>query len=164
MSFETFKILIEFAVLITMGLFILDILGIVGSVNHTVRWDQTEGKIVHSEVRAIFDMVGSTSNNYIAEVKYQYRINDKTYESSKISSISESVVFRKKNDAKEYLELFSLGKRIPVFYKPKKPEFSVLNPENKVEREKNIRFEIIIIFMLLLVYIFLKILNLANVW
>ena len=163
MSFETLKILIEFAVLVTMGLFLLDILGTIGRANHTVRWNQTEGKIVHSEVRTIFDIVGSTSNNYVAEVKYQYKINDKRYESKKISPIKESAVFRKKNDAKEYLELFALGKIIPVFYNPKKPEFSVLNPEDKVEREKNIRIEIIIIFMLLLCYIIFRILDLTGV-
>jgi hypothetical protein len=164
MSFETLKILIEFAVLITMGLLLFDILGIIGRANRTVRWNQTEGKIVHSEVRAIFDIVGSTSNNYVAEVKYQYKINNKTYESKKISSIRESAVFRKKNDAKEYLELFSLGQIVPVFYKPNKPEFSVLNPEDKVEREKNIRFEIIIILMLLLFYILLRFNGIISIW
>jgi len=164
MSFETLKILIEFVVLVTMGLFLLDILGIIGRVNRNVRWNQIEGKIVHTEVRTIFDLVGSTLNNYLAEVKYEYTINDKTYESKKNSPIRESAVFRKKNDAKEYLELFPLGKIIPVFYKPKKPEFSVLYPKDTVEREQNIRFEIIKIILLLLFFIFLRFIDLAAIW
>jgi hypothetical protein len=164
MSSETLKILIEFAILVTMGLFMLDILGIISRVNHRLRWNQIEGKIVHTDVRTIFDIVGSSINNYSAQVRYEYTVNDKLYESIKISPIKELAVFRKKTDAKKYLELFPIGKIIPVFYKPHKPEISVLNPKDTEEREENIRFEIIVIFMLLLFYIFLKILDLADVW
>lgn len=56
-----------------------------------------------------------------------------------------------------------IGKIIPFFYKPHKPEISVLNPEDTEEREKNIRFEIII-FMLLLLYLFLRIVDIASIW
>ena len=164
MSFEAFKIFLEFVVLITMGFFLLDILGVIKRGKKTRKWNKTEGEIIKNKVGAIFDIVGSSLNNYSAQVRYQYTVNSKIYESNKISLINESCVFRKKNDAKQFLKSFPVGKKIPVFYTSQKPEIAVLNPNDKQERAEQINFQIKIIFILLLFYIFIKILNLMAVW
>jgi hypothetical protein len=164
MSFETLKILIEFAILVTMGLFTLNLLGAIKGVSHTLLWNRTEGKIVHTEVRTIFNIFDSSPTTYSAQIIYQYTVDAKTYKSNKISPIRQLAVFTKKNNAQKYLDLFPVGKKVPIFYKPQKPEIAVLNHENIEEVEEHIRLQVKIIFILILFYIVLKILNLTDCW
>jgi hypothetical protein len=164
MSFETLKILIEFAILLTIGLLTLDLLGDIKRVRDTLLWNRTEGQIIHTEIRTIFDKFGSFLLTYSTHIIYEYTVDAKTYKSNKISPIRELEVFLKKNNAQKYLDLFPVGKKIPVYYNSQKPEIAVLNHDNIKEVEEHIRFQIKIIFILLLFYIFLKILNLTDVW
>ena len=92
--------------------------------NETNQWEQTVGKILHSEIeRNEFSTEPDTT--YSLKVKYQFTVNNKTYHAKKIycgDSISVNFPYRLKKRLKKYAE----DNMVDVFYNPGNPGESVL--------------------------------------
>jgi len=94
---------------------------------------KTQGEVIKSEIK-IFYLREQRPEEALAsiakkvDVRYQYFVNDKMYESQKITN-KEIFIFNKTN----YLKKYPISKKIDVFYDPHNPKDSVLELDTNFE-------------------------------
>lgn len=69
---------------------------------------------------------GSTIRVYSANIEYNYVVNGNEYSSKKIKWVD--ITSNSKAHHNEVVEKYFLGKKVNVFYNPKYPKISVLEP------------------------------------
>jgi len=115
---------------------------------NTIEFIQTDGIVNKS------DLGYGSKPRYRFDIKYQYKINGESYESTRVG------FGFKGSDKKEKVALilnrYPIGQRVTVFFNKSNPSFSVLKPE------RNDRFIFILLLVLyligigLVIYIFVK--------
>lgn len=90
-------------------------------------WPTVEGKILSSEVvrKTSSSSNGGSSTTYHAEVDYQYTVDGKKYFSDRVSFGQYGSSDR--GHASGIVNIFSEGKKVPVYYDPEDPKTSVLD-------------------------------------
>ena len=87
-------------------------------------WPTVEGQVTRSEVTTSTDSDGDDS--YSPEVTYEYLVDDQAYENTTIKFGENSYSSRRR--AQEIAATYPVGKQVDVFYDPKAPGRSVLEP------------------------------------
>jgi hypothetical protein len=99
------------------------------------KWHATVGKIVRSNLQSVlvprggkksYNVDGSVRliTAYIPDILYEYRAYVQAFQSKQIYSGQNFPV--PLNFANEFVEKYSEGKEVTVYYDPEKPEFAVL--------------------------------------
>lgn len=88
----------------------------------SINWPHTQGVIIESHVWEHEDD-DSSVKSYDPIIKYSYTVNGKTYTNDVVNY---DYVNRGKEWAENVIADYPKNQQIPVFYKPDKPEFSVL--------------------------------------
>lgn len=117
-------------VLIGIGLVVVVFaIGCTGIVWQACRWPVTRGRIVSSGARSFqfSSGEGSSSTRYKPNVAYTYEVNGQQYSGSKVnydllaSGMSQSY-------AQQIAAKYKVGQEVTVYYNPKNPADSMLNP------------------------------------
>ncbi len=96
---------------------------IIHKANASKDWPTVEGNIVDSKVGWYSDPDGKM---YIAEIKYNYIVNGKSYSTNKISAVQSSSSL--KSTAKSLVAKYPTGSTVLVHYDPKSPSNALLEP------------------------------------
>jgi hypothetical protein len=105
-------------------------IGCTGVVWQACRWPTTRGRVVSTGVRS-FEFSsgeGSSSTRYKPNVVYRYEVNSQQYSGDKVnydllaSGMSESY-------AQKIAAQYQVGQEVTVYYNPKNPADSMLNPQ-----------------------------------
>jgi cell division protein YceG involved in septum cleavage len=92
-------------------------------------WPSVKGTIIASGVSSERKRETTTQRAYIssdAALIYQYQVNGRAYSSGKIRI--GDFAFRSGSRAKEIVSKYPEGKKVIVYYNPKNPEITVLEP------------------------------------
>jgi hypothetical protein len=92
-------------------------------------WPTIQGTITSAQVQRCEGNADSEhpgSDTYVPQVKYQYEVHGVTYVSDRLC-FGGSVHYSEES-ARRKLSLYSEGKPATVFYHPKKPQLSTLQP------------------------------------
>jgi hypothetical protein len=105
-------------------------------------WPSTVGVITETDVRFEFSHGKGPHNNYHPEVNYTYSVDGRTYHGDQISKSSKS--FRTNADAQLFIENYTVGSHVEVFYDPDNPSDAVL--ESQIESDLFIPIRVCAIF------------------
>ena len=117
-----------YIVLIAIGLFLVVITPIsIKAGKRSTTWPTVPGKVISSEVEreTRTDSDDNVSVNYYPRIRYEYKVEGKTYQSTKYKLLDASTTKKK---AEEFTALFLPGNAVTVHYNPSKPENAVLQP------------------------------------
>jgi hypothetical protein len=94
----------------------------------TKSWPKTAGKIVSSELYEAKRLTknGSSITVYSADIEYIYNVNCNEYFSKKIKWIDHNS--NNKRHHQEVVGKYPINRIVEVFYNPKKPSISLLEP------------------------------------
>ena len=100
---------------------------------HSKNWLSTSGKIIRSELDAQTraDENGYETTTYIANVIFQYVVNDSTFEGDCIN-FDYGIRTSNKHLEKLVVEQYPVGRQVRVYYDPDDPQQAVL--EKRVDR------------------------------
>lgn len=104
-------------------------LGMLRKAKANLRWPSVEGRIVRSEsVRMLYTASHGNSPMYGPEIEYEYEASGQqiTGKNIKIGITGSSAT--DKTYAERYLAKYPVGKTVPVFFDPSKPQDSILEP------------------------------------
>jgi hypothetical protein len=91
----------------------------------TRRWPTVRGELVADQVRSSSSKHGSTT--YHPKVRYQYEVDGTTYVSTSIG-LTSGPSFNTRSEAEEWLEGLRSLADLEVYYDPKRPDRTVLEP------------------------------------
>ncbi len=117
-----------YIVLIAIGLFLVVITPIsIKAGKRSTSWPTVPGTVLSSDVEQKIetDADDSVSVYYYPRVRYEYKVEGKTYQSVKYKLLDASTTKKK---AQEFTALFLPGNTVTVHYNPAKPEEAVLQP------------------------------------
>lgn len=89
-------------------------------------WPTTEGVILTSEVKTDLGKSDDVEPKYKAAVTYRYAVGGYEYTGERVSFSGQT--FLEKGKADSLVKRYNKGKRVKVYYDPKKPHVSVLEP------------------------------------
>jgi hypothetical protein len=89
-------------------------------------WPSTEGVIITSEVKTDFGKSDDVDPKHNAAITYRYTVDGTEYTGERISFAGQT--FLKKGRADSLVMRYNVGKRVKVYYNPKTPHVSVLEP------------------------------------
>lgn len=89
-------------------------------------WPSTEGVILASEVKTDLGKSDDVEPKYKAAVNYRYAVEGYEYTGERVSFSGQT--FLKKGKADSLVTRYNKGKRVKVYYDPKTPHVSVLEP------------------------------------
>ena len=90
------------------------------------RWPTADAVIVYSEVRVQTPDEGGSST-YIADIRYQYDVEDRTYSSDRISPASYGT--SNSSRAHEQVRKYSVGEIVAAHYDPDDVSYAVLETQ-----------------------------------
>jgi len=91
----------------------------------TRRWPTVRGELVADQVRSSSSQRGGTS--YHPKVRYQYEVGGTTYVSTSIG-LNSGPSFNSRSEAQAWLENLKSQADLKVYYDPKRPDRTVLEP------------------------------------
>ncbi|MEF8879122.1 MAG: DUF3592 domain-containing protein [Candidatus Thermoplasmatota archaeon] len=96
----------------------------------SLNWDNTDGKITHSEVvrERVYDRDSVNKYTYSAYVQYEYQVGNKTYTSDTVSFGGKGFSSSDKGYAEGIVDKYPEGENVTVHYNPDKPSEAVLEP------------------------------------
>jgi Protein of unknown function (DUF3592) len=104
---------------IVIGLgFVLYLLWTLRHLHMSKRWSKTTGEVLESNLE-------EDSDGWYPHVRYEYTVGRKRYASERLYFYA--VNGSTKRDAKKHLSPYAVGKTVPIYYDPVKPEEAVLN-------------------------------------
>lgn len=103
----------------------MDQIRVISQGRRSMSWPTTEGVIIRSYVS--FDPGGDSSETYGPRVGFKYTVLGKEYENYEISYKQEPET-NDKGSAEEVIARYPNGKAVKVYYLPKNPQISVLEP------------------------------------
>jgi hypothetical protein len=107
--------------------------------NHAVtRWSQTKGELLKSDV----GLEHSASSGLVAKVNYQYTVNGKEFQSTKIAYATLGSMFA------VFKGLYIKKDDLTVYFNPLKPEIAVIVPGIRLFHILDIAFIIGLMFYL----------------
>lgn len=86
-------------------------------------WSVVSGEITQSEVKVSPSRIGSY---YTPRVSYQYRVNGVTYSGWRL--VFGDASLKREASARRRAESFQVGNQVKVYYNPREPSQSVLEP------------------------------------
>jgi len=96
-------------------------------------WPRVEGVITSTEIdsstqqgNSSFSSTAKSTTTYFPTILYRYEVNGGIYEGYEITFGGYSFINR--DDAEEVLVRYPVNQRVDVYYKPDKPQKSVLEP------------------------------------
>ena len=89
-------------------------------------WPSTEGVILASEVKTDLGKSDDVEPKYKAAVTYRYAVDGYEHTGERVSFAGQT--FLKKGKAESLVTIYNKGKRVKVYYDPKTPHISVLEP------------------------------------
>lgn len=89
-------------------------------------WPSTEGVILSSEVKTDLGKSDDVDPKYKAAITYRYAVEDYEYTGERVSFSGQT--FLEKRKAYSLVKRYNKGKRVKVYYDPKTPHVSVLEP------------------------------------
>jgi hypothetical protein len=98
-----------------------------GKARQSLSWPSTEGEIAHSAVLLQRDSSASETTvvNYRADIVYRYKVNGRSYSSSKIALVD---LASSSGRAQALVERYPDQSTTEVYYNPADPAESVLEP------------------------------------
>lgn len=87
-------------------------------------WPKAQSVITESRVRHSRDSDGG--NSYQPKISYEYSVKNLNYKNQTIKFGENS--YSNHSDAEYYVSRYPIGQRVSVFYDPKRPDKSVLEP------------------------------------
>jgi hypothetical protein len=96
-----------------------------------IKWPTTSATILESSIAEDLarNAMGEVAVGYLLMVKYEYRVNMKTYQGDRVTFGNPSFNFV---IASNLVEQYAVGKQVTVSYDPADPSECVLAPKNKV--------------------------------
>ncbi len=95
-----------------------------GEARASAGWPATEGKIIHTEVRA--SSSGDSLNTvYYPQIRYEYSVLGQTYTGSQIT-FGGTPAKNTLREAKKALAAYPYGASVTVYYNPENPQDAVL--------------------------------------
>ncbi len=100
----------------------------------TRRWKLTTGKVIHSELQEFVSTAGEgTDSEIIPRIVYEYSVSGEKFFSGRITkgSLHWYGIFGAKSEtyaARRFIDQYSIGDEIDVWYNPRNPEDAVLVP------------------------------------
>lgn len=93
-------------------------------------WPQAEGQVLTSSTTREFHVLwsGKPHYDYYPKVRYWYVVNGTMYVSDQVSFGATISSASGRYSAERILKQYPQGRRVAVFYRPKKPELAVLEP------------------------------------
>ena len=98
-------------------------------------WPQTTGEIIQSNADAIEEVINreryDKNKHFGLDIRYTYRVNLTSYESSKVSEAAyEGItgIAYSEERVRAYAKQYQTGTKVTVYYDPENPENSILIP------------------------------------
>ena len=92
-------------------------------------WPKTEGKIIRSG--SGFIDTDTMQKEYFLNIQYHYSVEGKDFTSCRISF--KYLSRRTKEAIQEILNRYPLGKKIDVYYNPRRPQMAILEPGTSIK-------------------------------
>ncbi len=97
---------------------------------HSPGWPTVRGVVIKSYVRRVVSGSSGGYANSWPEVHYVYSVDGIEYKGDRIFFLEDGIGY---SWSKKKIEKYELGYRIPVFYKPRNPQISVLEPGGTIK-------------------------------
>ena len=134
---ETVGILLILILVILVGLlFVSCIAGIFKAISDQINgyrsefWPSTTGKVISAEVKRTSD--GEGGDLYKPKVRYRYQVDDKPYQSSRITfklpNPLDNMFGGDQRLAEEAVRRYAIGREVTVYYQPNRPKKAALEP------------------------------------
>lgn len=130
-SIDPIKVFSTISFFVGLVIFLFNLRSIILA-NSSKNWKKTRGKVLLSELNVIKN-TGETDRSFSPKVKYQYKVNNREYISTRIYFGNKIASSFKKRKSLRIIDNYPNDKVIEVFYNPMNENLSVLEPGVKSE-------------------------------